>query len=361
MSLSINTLSVNALSDLPFFPLPSATLKSIPQSICSTMPLVGLIDTAISPDFFGAPSPRWEPSVRALSGDVLSNETLAGDRPTHGDRMLRLMLQPLGAVSISTVWLGAAVGSGRWAESLAEFVAIVEAAGCPPAVVNLSFDLIWRYPDGRISPRQGLSPAEYRAIAQAQRAGVVLVVAAGNDGGGLTGLAQAAAQFDNICVVGAAEGNAIAPYSNRGAHLSILAEGAAEGHSGTSIAAARVSAAVAQLWAANPALSYAQVLHILRAAATPCPDGDDGSGDGAIAALPLRHLVILLVTRPVIRLGIRLVIRLVTRPVIWSGTSTSALPSARRSPQHILIHPLPPFPQTMERSPPPSPKRGRSP
>ncbi|HEY9645741.1 MAG TPA: S8/S53 family peptidase, partial [Chroococcidiopsis sp.] len=302
-------MSVNTLSDPPFFPVPNVTASPIPQVNGSTMPLVGLIDTAISPDFLGAPLPsRRECSAGAQSSNILSDKIGVGDRPTHGDRMLQL-LQPLGTVGISTVWLGATVGSGRWAESLAEFVAAVEARGCSPAVINLSFDLIWRYPDGRIRPRQGLSPAEYRAIAQAQRAGVVLVVAAGNDGGGLTGLAQAAAQFDNICVVGAAEGNAIAPYSSRGVHLSILAEGTAEGHSGTSIAAARVSAAVAQLWAANSALSYRQVLHILRATATPCPNGpdgsdtsdgsdnsygSDGSGDGAIAASPLRAF-----TRPV--------------------------------------------------------------
>ncbi|MEB3826327.1 S8 family serine peptidase, partial [Phormidium sp. CCY1219] len=119
----------------------------------------------------------------------------------------------------------------------------------------------------------------------------MIVAAAGNDGGVMSALGQASQEFDNIMTVGAAEqfdpetsawkGADRTNYSSYGQGLDITAYGgttenpqlslAGEGTSGmagTSVATAKVTGAVSQVWAANPELSYRQVVEIIRNTAT---------------------------------------------------------------------------------------------
>ncbi|MEB3826100.1 S8 family serine peptidase, partial [Phormidium sp. CCY1219] len=119
----------------------------------------------------------------------------------------------------------------------------------------------------------------------------MIVAAAGNDGGVMSALGQASQEFDNIMTVGAAEqfdpetsvwkGADRTDYSSYGRGLDVMAYGgttenpqlslAGEGTSGmagTSVATAKVTGAVSQVWAANPELSYRQVVDIIRDTAT---------------------------------------------------------------------------------------------
>jgi subtilisin family serine protease len=104
------------------------------------------------------------------------------------------------------IWLGRAVGSGQWAESLVDFVNAARASNQKNAVVNLSLDLTQVNPDGSVTTRYELTPAERSALEYARQSNVLVVVAAGNDGGVMSALGQASQEFDNIITVGAADG-----------------------------------------------------------------------------------------------------------------------------------------------------------
>jgi murein DD-endopeptidase MepM/ murein hydrolase activator NlpD len=140
-------------------------------------------------------------------------------------------------------------------------------------------------------------PRRREAIEYARQNGVLLVAAAGNDGGVMSVLGQAAQEFDNLLTVGAADGLSRAAYSSYGNGLGLLAPGGtaenpilslmADGlgtMAGTSVATAQVTGAVSQVWAANPQLSYRQVIEILQATATDldAPGWDAQTGAGLL-------------------------------------------------------------------------------
>ncbi|MEQ9354453.1 S8 family serine peptidase, partial [Coleofasciculus chthonoplastes] len=209
------------------------------------------------------------------------------------------------------LWVGRAVGSGRWAESLVEFVDAAQESGQPNAVVNLSMDLTQIDADGNITTRYEFTPMERAAIEYARQNNVMLVVAAGNDGDVMSVLGQASQEFDNILTVGAAEqfdletsvwkGSDRTDYSSYGHGLDVmayggtadnpqlsLAEEGTSGMAGTSVATAKVTGAVSQVWAANPELSYRQVVEIIKNTATDLGstshDAETGAGLLNIAA-----------------------------------------------------------------------------
>lgn len=108
-------------------------------------------------------------------------------------------------------------------------------------------------------------------------------------------LGQASQEFDNIITVGAADGMARATYSSYGYGLDIVAPGGSIDNpilsnsgnglgtmAGTSVATAQVTGAASQVWAANPELSYRQVIEILKETATdintPGWDAETGAG-----------------------------------------------------------------------------------
>ncbi len=134
-----------------------------------------------------------------------------------------------------------------------------------------------------------------------------MVVATGNDGGVMSALGQASQEFDNIITVGAAErvNDEIAfskaydrtNYSSYGQGLDILGPGGTVERpelstvgdgvgttAGTSVATAKVTGAVSQVWAANPSLSYRQVIQIIKDTATDLktPNWDDETGGGLL-------------------------------------------------------------------------------
>jgi surface antigen len=172
-----------------------------------------------------------------------------------------------------------------------EFVQQVRESEQPNAVVNLSLDLTQTDAEGNVTTRYELTPKERAAIEYARQHNVMIVVAAGNDGGVMSALGQASQEFDNIITVGAAErvndeiadANAHdrAAYSSYGRGLDVLARGGTNDNpelsltgdgvgtmAGTSVATAKVTGAISQVWAANPELSYRQVIQLVKDTAT---------------------------------------------------------------------------------------------
>ncbi|MGC1248692.1 MAG: peptidoglycan DD-metalloendopeptidase family protein, partial [Spirulinaceae cyanobacterium] len=161
--------------------------------------------------------------------------------------------------------------------SLMEFVDAAKESGQPNAIANLSFDLTQIDIDGAETTRYEFTPSEIAALEYAQQNNVLVAVAAGNEGEVMSALGQASQQFDNVITVGSAEqisgetsvwqGFDKAEYASYGEGLDIVADdlGSIEG---TSVATAKVTGAASQVWAANPELSYRQVIEILKSTAT---------------------------------------------------------------------------------------------
>ncbi|MBD1903891.1 S8 family serine peptidase [Trichocoleus sp. DQ-A3] len=277
----------------------------------ANQPLVGVIDTGFSannPDIDYSRIILGQDRVNGDANPLLSD----GEGNEHGTHILGI----IGATQDNGVgidginddaplWVGRAIGSGKWADSLVEFVDAAKESGQPNAVVNLSLDLTQVNRDGSVTTRYEFTPAERAAIEYARQHNVLIVAAAGNDGGVMSVLGQASQEFDNIITVGAAErvndevalSKAFdrAAYSSYGNGLDIMAPGGTVENpelsttgdgvgtmAGTSVASAKVTGAVSQVWAANPGLSYRQVIEILKNTAadlkTPGWDGETGAG-----------------------------------------------------------------------------------
>lgn len=175
-----------------------------------------------------------------------------------------------------------------------------KASGQKNAIANLSLDLTQKNADGIVTTRYELTTAERSAIEYARQNGVMLVVAAGNDGGVMSVLGQASQEFDNIFTVGAGDINGRSDYSSYGRGLDIVADGGTTEHpglstvgndlgtmAGTSVATGKVAGAASLVWAANPALNYRQVMEILKSTARDLgPSGwDDETGFGFLNTL----------------------------------------------------------------------------
>jgi len=281
----------------------SLTLTAIsPElSIAPNQPLIGIIDTG-----FNGNNPDLDYRRFKLGSDRISNDNnpflSPGEGNEHGTHILGLIAATQGnGIGIdgindkAPIWLGRAVGSGNWAESLIEFVDAAKQSGQKNAVVNLSLDLTQINPDGSVTTRYELTPKEREAIEFARQNHVLIVTAAGNDGGVMSVLGQASQEFDNIITVGASDGSDRANYSSYGAGLDIVTEGgtidqpvtSTVGNSlgkmaGTSVAAAKVTGVASLIWAANPDLNFKQVISILESTTTdlktPGWDGDTGFG-----------------------------------------------------------------------------------
>lgn len=273
-------------------------------------PLVGIIDTG-----FSANNPDIDYSRITLGSDWIggdSNPLLTpGEGNEHGTHILGLIgatqNNDLGIDGINDqapLWLGRAVGSGQWANSLVEYVDAAIESGQPNAVVNLSLDLTQVNPDGSVTTRYELTPAERAAIDYARQHEIILVVSAGNDGDVMSVLGQASQEFDNIITVGSAEranaalsaSNAYerADYSSYGQGLDILASGGAAENpilstvgdgtgslAGTSVATAKVTGAISKVWAANPNLNYLQVIDLIKSTATDLQNANWDAETGA--------------------------------------------------------------------------------
>jgi surface antigen/LysM repeat protein len=263
----------------------------------ANQPLIGIIDTGFSAD-----NPDLDYSNMTFGRDLVDGDDnplfAAGEDPEHGTHVLGIIAAQQdndfginGINDDAPLWVGRAVGSGRWADSLVEFVDAAQESGQPNAVVNLSLDLTQIDANGDVTTRYEFTPQERAAIEYARQHNVLIVVAAGNDGGVMSALGQASQEFDNLIAVGAAErfdpttsawqGSDRSDYSSYGYGLDIMAYGGTIENpetslmgdfigelAGTSIATAKVTGAVSQVWAANPDLSYRQVIEILKNTAT---------------------------------------------------------------------------------------------
>jgi Ca2+-binding RTX toxin-like protein len=238
----------------------------------SLSPLVGIIDTNFNLEALGI-----DRSQVYLGRDSIDNDAklFFPERLNreHGSDVLRIVRShrevPLASTGIKPLWLSRAVGSGKWADSLAEFVDTVKISESINAVINLSFDLAWLDSDGNLTTRYELTSKELLEIDRARQNGILIVVAAGNEGGAISALGRASLEFDNIITVGAAKGGVRAAYSSYGDGLTLLADGSSAGKAkGTSAAAARVTGAVVQLWQENSRLNYQQIIEILQTTAT---------------------------------------------------------------------------------------------
>ncbi|MEJ6488079.1 S8 family serine peptidase [Nostoc punctiforme UO1] len=198
----------------------------------SDQPLIGVIDTG-----FNANNPDIDYSRVKLGRDLVDNDNnpllTDGEGSEHGTHVLGIIGategNDIGIDGINDqapVWVGRAIGSGKWAESLREFVDEFKASGQPNGVVNLSFDLTQTNPDGSVTTRYELTPQEREALEYARQNAVIVVVAAGNNGGTMSALGQASQEFDNIITVGSADFNKQkTEYSNFGYGLDLIAYG----------------------------------------------------------------------------------------------------------------------------------------
>ncbi|MGB8690919.1 MAG: S8 family serine peptidase [Microcoleus sp.] len=194
-------------------------------------PLIGIIDTG-----FNGKNPDIDYKRIILGRDRVDNDNdplLSGEGSEHGTHVLGIIGatqgNDIGIDGINDdapIWLGRAIGSGKWVESLREFVDAAKASGQPKAVVNLSFDLTQTNPDGSVTTRYELTPQEREALEYARQNGVLVVVAAGNDGGTMSALGQASQEFDNLITVGSVDNSGRrTDYSNFGYGLDIVARG----------------------------------------------------------------------------------------------------------------------------------------
>lgn len=280
-------------------------------------PLIGVIDTGFSAD-----NPALDYSQITLGRDYVADDANPLLQPTegndHGTHVLGVIAatndNDLGIDGINDdapIWVSRATGSGQWADALVDFVNYAKESEQPNAVINLSMDLTQVNPDGSVTTRYEFTPQERAAIEYARQHDVLIVVAAGNDGGVMSALGQSSQEFDNIITVGSAHNldTAVAPaegfervdYSSYGYGLDIMADGGTTEQpvlstvgdgvgtmAGTSVATAQVTGAASQVWAANPDLSYRQVIELLKITATdlstPNWDSDTGAGLLNIAA-----------------------------------------------------------------------------
>jgi subtilisin family serine protease len=260
-------------------------------------PIIGVIDTGFAGNNPDIDYSRITWGQDRVDGDA-DPRLEPGKGNEHGTHVLGIIAATQnngvgidGINEKAPIWAGRAIGSGKWADSLVEYVDFVKASGKKNGVINLSMDLTQVNPDGTTTTRYELTPEERSAIEYARQNGVMMVVAAGNDGGVMSALGQASQEFDNIITVGSADrvNDEIAlskaydrtNYSSYGQGLDIVAPGGTVDNpqlstvgdgvgfmAGTSAATAKVTGAASQVWAANPALSFRQVIEILKQTAT---------------------------------------------------------------------------------------------
>ncbi|MEQ8756921.1 MAG: S8 family serine peptidase [Coleofasciculus sp. G1-WW12-02] len=271
-------------------------------------PLVGIIDTGFSEN-----NPDIDYSRISLGQDRIDGDNNplmeAGEGNEHGTHVLGIIGatqdNDIGVEGINDdapIWIGRAVGSGKWAESLVEFVDAAQESGQPNAVITINPNLTEIYEDGTVGVRYELTDAEWEALAYANKHNILVVVPAGENGELISALGQTSLSFDNIITVGTAQriNDATSAWQSHGAAsnspsgfaLNILADGTNDETSTTAVSAGKVAGAASQVWAANPKLSHREVIDILQNTATDlnAPGWDFETGSGLLNIAAAVHL-----------------------------------------------------------------------
>jgi surface antigen len=247
-------------------------------------PTIAIIDTGFAKNNPDINYQRLTSLVDRVGGD--NDSFLAiGEGNEHGTHTLGIIAAIQdndfginGVNANAPIYVARSIGSGQWAESIVEFLDQYEVnSNQPNPIIYLGFDLTQQNADGSMTTRYELTVEERSALEYARQKGALIVVPAGNDGGVMSALGQAAQEFDNIVTVGALDATGRAPYSSYGDGLTIMAPGGTVDQpivstvgdglgtmAGTSTAAAYAVGYIANIWAANPALSYKQVIDILK-------------------------------------------------------------------------------------------------
>jgi len=314
------------------------TTPNLPQQ---NQPLIGIIDTG-----FVANNPNIDYSKIILGKDLIDSDNNPLLQPNqekqHGDTILGIIStsnNQSDTKKSAPIWLGRAIGSGNWQQSLIEFVDTAKASKQPNAVVNLSFDLTQINPDGTQTTRHKLTAEEKSALKYALDNNILIVAAAGNEGELASALGQASTEYDNIITVGASENNNRAAYSSYGEGLDILAptsltqtaqSSTTKTKQGTSIAAAKVTNTISQMWVANPSLSYQQIKNILLKTATDIdvPGWDERTGYGILN----RESAIATATETIPTIPVLAAVKQLTKSLIDADANVSNSPNSTAKP-----------------------------
>lgn len=221
--------SVKTQGDIIF----NAPVQVIADNIVDpNQPAIALIDTGVAannPDFNYR---RFIPLKDYVDND--NNPFLSqGEGSEHGTHIAGIIgatqNNGIGIDGINNeapIYVSRAIGSGNWAQALTDSVDAIKLSGQPNGVVNLALDLTQVNPDGTVTTRYEFTPAERQALEYARQEGVLIVAAAGNDGGTMSVLGQASQEYDNIVTVGSVDyNNKRANYSSFGNGLDIVTYG----------------------------------------------------------------------------------------------------------------------------------------
>jgi murein DD-endopeptidase MepM/ murein hydrolase activator NlpD len=197
----------------------------------------------------------------------------------------------------ANIYLSRAIGSGEWDLALTDFVTEAKAQKKKNAIALLPLDLTQKNADGTITTRYEFTNRERAALENARQNGVLLVVAAGNDGGVMSVLGQSSQEFENIITVGSSDGFGRSDYSSYGYGLDILVPGGTIENptlstvgddigqmAGTSAAAAIAAGMASKVWESNPDLSVTQIIDVLTGSTIDlkAPGWDEETGFGVV-------------------------------------------------------------------------------
>jgi len=177
----------------------------------------------------------------------------------------------------------AAPGSGTTLVTSQIVAGILAAADKGPGVINISLG------------SGTLETAISQSIATAIRKGMLVVAAAGNDGGTNNQLTYPASTPHVLTVAATTRQNTVASFSSRSRFVDLAAPGedmpvasaldqSWDDEDGTSFAAPLVSGAAAWVWTVRPELDATQLFEVMRRSATDidAPGRDDASGYGLL-------------------------------------------------------------------------------
>jgi surface antigen len=264
---------------------------------------IGIIDTGFAPN-----NPDLDYSQVTLGRDRIDKDSnplfTAGTGNEHGTFSWGLVSAIQGNDKgidgyndKANVYLSRAIGSGEWDLALTDFVTEAKAQKKKNAIALLPLDLTQKNADGSITTRYEFTNRERAALENARQNGVLLVVAAGNDGGVMSVLGQSSQEFENIITVGSSDGFGRSNYSSYGYGLDILVPGGTIENptlstvgndigqmAGTSASAAKAAGIASKVWESNPDLSVTQVIDVLTGSAIDLksPGWDEETGFGVV-------------------------------------------------------------------------------